>query len=425
MRRPQHPTRSPQPDDTVEYAEGPRASARADAARRRKYRRRRIGVAFAVVAVLVIAAGGIYVATLFARVSDNIAANIVERPDGAAVEIPDWNGPVNLLIMGSDTRADLTSGTYGDDDVEGSRSDTLMLLHVNAAHTDATLVSIPRDTMTARPECTYPDGSTSDAQDVAQINGAFDVGPFCTLDTVREMTGIDVDHFVVVNFDGFIDITNAVGGVDVCLAEPVSDPDSQLFLEAGPHTIQGAEALAFVRTRYGIGDGSDLGRIHTQQVYLSALARKVKSAGTLANPVALFNLADAATRSIQVDSGLSDTSTLVGLASTLATVDLGNMTLLQMPAEDYPEDTNRVQPSPEAETLWAALRADQPVRLGVSDAVVPEPGDDAADGGEGEADGGETTTAPETDATPATDPAVTLGPDVRGQTADNATCAGG
>ena len=419
MRRPQHPTRSPQPDEPMDIAEGSRAAVRSEAARRRMYRRRRVAVAFAVVAVLVIAAGGIYVATLFARVSDNIAANSVERPEGGSAEVPDWKGPVDLLIMGSDTRAGLTSGTYGDDDVEGSRSDTLMLLHVNAAHTDATLVSIPRDTMTPRPECTYPDGSTSPAEDVAQINGAFDVSPFCTLDTVREMTGIDVDHFVVVNFDGFIDITNAVGGVDVCLAEPVSDPDSGLFLDAGPHTVQGAEALAFVRTRYGIGDGSDLGRIHTQQTYLSALARKVKSAGTLANPVALFNLADAATRSVQVDSALSDTGTLVGLASTLATVDLGNMTLLQMPAEDYPYDTNRVQPSPDAEALWAALRADQPVRLGGSDVTATEGGE------EGAVEGGDPSVPAEGDPVPPADTAVTLGPDVRGQTADKTTCAGG
>ena len=300
------------------------------AARRRPHRRRRIVIALlAVVVVLVLAVGGT-AAALILRLSDSLATNAVSRPGGEpdGQSIPDWDGLVNLLIMGSDGRDGLTSGQYGGDDVEGDRSDTLMLLHVNAAHTDATLVSIPRDTMLPRPECTSSNGTTYEATDATQVNSAFDIGPYCTLDTIRAYTGLDIDNFVVVNFDGFIDITNAIGGVDVCLAEDVDDPDSGLHLSAGKHTIQGAEALAFVRTRYGIGDGSDLGRIRTQQTYLSALARKVKSAQTLTNPVALFALADAAGRTLKVNKALSRPEALVGLAGTPARISLDRMVLL-------------------------------------------------------------------------------------------------
>ncbi len=383
--------------------------------RSRRRRRRRIVVALlAVIVVAVLGIAGTAVA-LVLRVSDNLATNAVSRPgdDTGAQTIPSWDGPVNLLIMGSDGRDGLTSGQYGDDDVEGDRSDTLMLLHVNAAHTDATLVSIPRDTMLPRPSCTNASGTTYHATDTTQVNSTFDIGPYCTLDTIRAYTGLDIDNFVVVNFDGFIDITNAIGGVDVCLAENVDDSDSGLHLAAGRHTIQGDEALAFVRTRYGIGDGSDLGRIRTQQTYLSALARKVKSAQTLTNPVALFGLADAAGRTLKVDKALSRPEALVGLAGTLASVSLDRMVLLQLPVRAYDPDPNRVEPVPEeARQLFAALREDRPVLLSSGPASSETGSDSPATE--------EESTAPASGA-----PQVTLPPDVKGQTADRNTCAGG
>ncbi|MDR6868289.1 LCP family protein required for cell wall assembly [Microbacterium resistens] len=412
MRRTTPPAAS-DPDDP---SASPLASHAAHPPRRRRGRRT-VAIVLGVVAVLVLAAGGTAVALLL-RVSDGLATNAVSRPGETpkAQKIPNWDGPVNLLIMGSDGRGGLASGDYGDD-VDGDRSDTLMLLHVNAAHTDATLVSIPRDTMLPRPECTAADGTVHDATDNAQINSAFDVGPYCTLDTVRAYTGLDIDHFIVVNFDGFIDITDAIGGVDVCLAEDVDDPDSQLHLAAGSHTIHGQEALAFVRTRYGIGDRSDLGRIHTQQTYLSALARKVKSAETLTNPVALFGLADAAGRTLTVDKALSTPSALVGLAGTLAGVSLDRMVLLQLPVRDYAPDPDRVEPEPDqAEVLFSALREDRPVAL--------TPPDDSA-GGAGTADPSPGTSGGTATDAPAGVPAVTLAPETKGQTADRPTCAGG
>jgi LCP family protein required for cell wall assembly len=285
-----------------------------------------------------------------------------------------------------------------------------MVLHVSADHKDATLVSFPRDTMMPIPECTAPDGQVIEAQDEAQINGALAYGPYCTMDAISAFTGLPIDHFVVVDFDGVIEMTNAIGGVDVCVEHDVEDTDSGLFLTAGEHNLQGADALAFVRTREGFADGSDLGRISAQQTFLAALARKVKSAGTLANPVALFNLADAASRSVSVDPALGAVPSMVGLAGTLANVDLNRMVFLQLPVEDYWADSNRVQPIyDQAEQIFAALRADQPLSFG-------EPAPEAAPEGE-QPDAG--TPAP-------TEPApvpVPVPDEAKGQTAIEATCA--
>ncbi|WP_353114343.1 LCP family protein [Microbacterium sp.] len=403
MKRPQ-PLRSPS-----DPADGPIGDPMSDSPRRTLRRRRRIGLIIGAVLLVVVLAVVAVVVAIALRVTGNVASNAVTRPGASAdaPKIPDWNGPVNLLIMGSDGRADLTSGKYGDDDISGDRSDTLMLLHINAQHTDATLVSIPRDTMVSRPECTSKDGTVHPAADRVQINSTFDIGPYCTLDTVTQLTKLPIDNFVVVNFDGFIDITNAIGGVEVCLAEDVDDRFSGLHLSAGTHTIKGAEALAFVRTRHGIGDGSDLGRIRTQQIYLSALARKVKSAETLTNPVALFQLADAASRTLQVDEGLSSPSALVGLAGTLANVSLDRMVLLQLPVRDYPANRNRVEPIPsQSAALFEAMRNDRPVVLQTPPAEGPK---------------APATTAPSTGGPSGGE---TLPPDTKGQTADRPTCAG-
>lgn len=254
--------------------------------------------------------------------------------------------------------------------------------------------------------------------DAEQVNAAFDVGPYCTLDTIRAYTGLDIDHFVVVNFDGFIGITDAIGGVEVCLAEDVDDPDSQLHLAAGMHTVQGAQALAFVRTRYGIGDGSDLGRIRTQQAYLSALARKVKSAEILADPVALFRLADVAGRTLRVDRALSSPGAIVGLAATLARISLDRMVLVQLPVRDYAPDPNRVEPIPdEAERLFAALREDRPVVLGGGSSTADAVDDPQGGAADAPADAAGT---PTQGAAPSVMP-----PGVKGQTADRPACAGG
>ncbi|UCR88138.1 LCP family protein [Mycetocola spongiae] len=377
-------------------------------------------------AMVMMCVGG-FAATAYLRVLGNITENVVARPGSTekTVEIPDWDGPVNLLIMGSDTRDGQVTGDYGQDE-HGARSDVLMLLHVSANHEDATLVSFPRDTMMPIPSCTDAAGNVSRAQRVGQINSALGYGPHCSLDAIREFTGLDIDHFVVVDFDAAITVTEAIGGVDVCLAEDVDDKYSGLNLPAGMHNVQGAEALAFLRTRHGFGDGSDMGRIAAQQSFLSALARKVKSAGTLSNPVALFSLADAASKSISVDQALGSLGSMVGLLGTLAGVDLERMVLIQLPVQDYPADRNRVEPiKSETDQIFAALRADVPLVLAGSEPPATDPATTDPAAPETQAPAvPETPAAPETGAAspPPTVP-VPLPTTLRGQTANQETCA--
>lgn len=396
--------------------------------RRRTRRRRAIAIVAAVVVVVAVVAAA-FAAAAMAKVSGNLAENVVERPGDDTPEVPtvpDWDGPVNLLILGSDERAGLTSGEYGED--SGARSDVMMLLHVSADHSNATLVSIPRDTMLPIPECTAPDGEEIPAQGVAMINSALMAGPYCSLDAIRAFTGLPVDHFIVVDFDGVIGVTDAIGGVNVCVATDVEDPYSGLMLAAGEHELKGADALAFLRTRHGFGDGSDLGRIAAQQTYLSALARKVMSAGTLANPFALFALADAASQAISVDEGLSSVDALVGLAGTLAGIDLAHIALVQLPVQDYGPDPNRVEPIPDqAAALFAALAADHVIGLPSDEPVESgEPGEPGESGepdelGEPESSDGEAPAAEASAPGPAT---TTLAAGAKGQTAATATCAG-
>lgn len=261
-----------------------------------KFLRRRLMVAAAAVVCVTMVAGISFVSATYFQVVGNLADNTVGRADGTGTEISGWDGAVNILIMGSGSRDGQTSADYGE--AGGARSDVMMLLHVSADREDATLISIPRDTMLPTPECTTPEGNIVPAQEAAQINAALENGPFCSLDTIRAFTGLAIDHFIVVGFDGVIGITEAIGGVDVCVENDVADDYSGLYMTAGTHSLQGEAALAFLRTRHGFADGSDLGRIQAQQAFLASLARKVTSAGTLTNPGALYGLADSASKAM-------------------------------------------------------------------------------------------------------------------------------
>ncbi|WP_137754759.1 LCP family protein [Agrococcus sp. SGAir0287] len=392
-----------------------RASRTARHRRRAMYRRRRIlalvGGSLAVALVAVVA----FVATTSVRVLDTIGDNAVARPgvEPEEVEAPRWDGPVDLLIMGSDTRDGQETGDYGE--AAGARSDVTMLLHVAADRSSATLVSIPRDTMLPSPECTTEDGRTIPAQSMVQVNGLLEHGPYCSLDAIRDFTGLDLQHFLVVGFDGVIGITEAVGGVEVCVSHDVADPYSGLYLDAGTHRLQGHDALAFLRTRHGFGDGSDLGRIQAQQAFLGSLARSVKDAGTLTNPVALSSLADAAAQAVTVDQAIADPGSLIALAGTLADIDLDRLVMVQLPVAPWAPDPNRVAPlADESAALFAALRDDRPVTI--ASESPEEPADEAT-----------STTAPEPETSaPATSeaPGLELDDTAVAQSADVVHCAG-
>ncbi|MEW2550009.1 LCP family protein [Streptomyces sp. NPDC047002] len=284
-----------------------------------------------------------------------------ERPAPVALDA------LNILLIGSDSRSGKGNGAYGHDEGGTARSDTTILLHLAADRQSATAVSIPRDLMVHIPSCGKPGGTTTRAQ-FAQFNWAFEFGgTACTTRTVEQLTGVRIDHEMVIDFSGFKDMVDAVGGVQVCLAEPVHDTDAHLDLPAGRQTVKGEQALGFVRARHGIGDGSDTQRIQRQQGFLGALFTKLQSDGVLLNPARLYPVLDAATKAITTDPGLSSLRDLYNLAHSMRNVPTDKVQFLTVPQRPYTPDPNRdelVQPA--AGTLFKQLRDDAAVTVRTS-----------------------------------------------------------
>jgi LCP family protein required for cell wall assembly len=250
----------------------------------------------------------------------------------------------NILIIGTDKRTGAGNEGYGDKNSVG-HADTNILLHVSKDRTNATAMSIPRDLIVNVPDCptVQPDGSKKVIRGTQNVRfntslGQDDRDPGCTMRTVKEVTGIAPDHFMMADFNAVKTLTSAVGGVDVCLAKDVNDPDSHLKLSAGKHTIEGEQALAFVRTRHSFGNQGDLDRIKVQQQFLGSLMRKMSSSDTLTNPAKLVNLAEAATKALTVDSQIGHVSTLKDMALELKKVPTKNITFTTVPVIDNPAE---------------------------------------------------------------------------------------
>ncbi len=223
----------------------------------------------------------------------------------------------NYLVIGSDSRAG-TDGQYGHD-VTGARSDTTMIVHLSPARTKATVISIPRDSWLKIPACKDSSGKI-EAAHMGQFNSAFtEGGAKCTIATVQLLTGIAITHYVDIDFSGFKNLINALGTVTICSPQAVDDPKSGLVLKAGNNQLNGTQALAYVRARETLGDGSDLGRIKRQQRFLGAVLREARGGKLLANPTKITGFVDAATKAVTVDSGttFSDLNTLVKVLSGL------------------------------------------------------------------------------------------------------------
>ncbi|GAA3489131.1 LCP family protein [Streptomyces cremeus] len=281
-----------------------------------------------------------------------------ERPTQAPVAL----NALNILLIGSDTRAG-GNKKYGRD--EGTqRSDTTILLHLAADRKSATGVSLPRDLMVDIPSCTKADG-TRTRKMFAQFNWAFEMGgTACTIRTVEKLTGIRVDHHMVVDFEGFKHMVDAVDGVDVCLKEPIDDKDAHLKLAAGPQTLNGEQALGYVRARKSIGDGSDTERMDRQQQFLGSLVNKMQSNGVLLNPTKLYPVLDAATKSLTTDPGLASLRDLYDLASSMRNVPSERVQFLTVPRQPYRYDRNRDElVRSQAEKLFRQLREDAPVSV--------------------------------------------------------------
>ncbi|MER6104870.1 LCP family protein [Streptomyces sp. NPDC001832] len=293
--------------------------------------------------------------------------NTVDVGSAGNKNVVDPDAPVDILVIGTDKRTGKGNEGYGDKGSVG-HADTNILFHVSKDRTNATALSIPRDMITDIPDCTakQPDGSEKfipGTQGVRfnQSLGQDGRGPGCTMDTVKEITGIKPDHFMMVDFNAVKELSTAVGGVKVCLAKPVKDPDSHLDLPAGEHRIQGEDALAFVRTRHSFGNAGDLDRIKVQQQFLASMIREMQSSDTLTNPAKLYDLADAVINALTVDSGIGSVTKLATLAQELGKVDTKNITFTTVPVLDNPAERVKatvVLDKPKADPLFAMMRND-------------------------------------------------------------------
>ncbi|MFH8609599.1 LCP family protein [Streptomyces sp. NPDC018029] len=301
----------------------------------------------------------------YQHLNDNITSI---DDDGAGTGGFSKDRAINILVMGTDKRSGSGNKGYGDEGSAG-HADTTILLHVSKDRTNATALSIPRDMIVDIPDCPtkQEDGSTKRIPGTpnARFNeslGQNDRTPSCTMRTVKAITGITPDHFMVADFNAVKTLSSAVGGVEVCLAKDIDDPKSHLKLAKGKHTIEGEDALAFVRTRHSVGNGGDLSRIELQQQFLSSLMRKLKSSDTLSNPKKMFSLAEAGTEALTVDSKIADIMKLKNLGMELGKLDMKNLSFTTVPVIDNPAEKvhTTVVPAPgKAEQLFAMMRADE------------------------------------------------------------------
>lgn len=272
------------------------------------------------------------------------------------------SGPLDILVIGSDTRAG-DNGAYGtaEDAASGARSDVMMLVQVSEDRSNVNVISFPRDLMVDIPKCTDADtGKVYPASEETQINESLERGgPGCTVATISNLTGVAIDHFMLVDFNAVKALSRVVGGVEVCVTEPIDDTYSGLKLPAGTSSVEGEQALAFLRSRHGFGDGSDTARIQAQQSFLASLLRKVQAEGTLTNPAMLLNIAEAITQNVTVDKELTNLGNLVSIGAIFANIDLSKVVFATVPNEPYIYDSNKLQLSADAEAFFTKLQNDE------------------------------------------------------------------
>jgi LCP family protein required for cell wall assembly len=295
----------------------------------------------------------------------DLTGQLNDRPD-KKVEGP--KEPLNILVMGSDTRDgegnnidNLTGG--------GERSDTTIMFHLSANREFAYGISIPRDTLVDRPDCYAKNGEVIPGASDVMWNEAFQVGgPACTMQQFEQITDIRLDHYVVLDFAGFQDMVDAIDGVEVCIPEDISDPAHGINIPAGTREIEGKEALNYVRARYTLGDGSDIGRIKRQQAFIAAMANKVVSGGTLARVDRLYGFLDAATNSLQTD--LESVTQIAKVGVGFKNIGLDNIQFVTAPFQYSTAQPGRVELLPEAEKLWQRVIDDEPLTRRLQDGVI-------------------------------------------------------
>ncbi|MET9613987.1 LCP family protein [Kitasatospora indigofera] len=394
----------------------------ADHEKGRSPRRRALRIAVcAMVAVVVIGAG--VAGYAYWKFNGNIKSVDIDASLGTARPPAATDGSFNLLVLGSDSRAGGNGALAGGDTADTARSDTAMVVHVNQDHSGAQVVSVPRDTLVARPACTDKTGKTVPAVQRAMFNSAYETGgAACAVKTAEQLTGLRMNHYIEIDFAGFAHVIDSIGGVTVTTTVAIHDKDSGLDLAAGTHHLDGTQALAFVRTRHGIGNGSDLGRIELQKQMMKSVLQQVAGIGLFSNPVKLWSVGDTLTSSITTDSDLASVNSLVGLAQSLRGIGPEQLAMVTLPVVTAPSDPNRVvSQQPQAGQLWAALKTDQAVPQAV---LAVQPGNPATSpsGAATRPPGGSSGTAPAT--VPAASPSSTLSSFLSGRPGSSATGPG-
>jgi len=293
-------------------------------------------VAGLLVGVFVVSAGTVLGFTIGSLSSSIQTVDLPGREQPVLAGIGELEGGFNVLIVGSDTRVG-QGEQFGETDSE--LNDVNILVHVSENHDHATVVSLPRDMLIDVPACEQADGTMSRPRTMTPLNATWGIGGMpCVVAAVEENTGLEIGYAGVMTFTGVAQLSTALGGVDVCVTEPVFDPWSGLDLpEAGWHELEGGQALAFLRTRKSVGDGSDLARISTQQIYMAALVRALRQDGVLRDIKKLYNIAQVATNTMVLSSSLGSLDVMVSMALALRNIPPENIVFIQFPVLDAPE----------------------------------------------------------------------------------------
>ncbi len=322
-------------------------------------------------AVLLVSGGGI-AAFAVAHIIGGIKPPIAI---GTKVPVPPtigaYPGGFNILIVGSDTR--VGQGGIGGTTDTAILNDVTMLLHVSGDHTNATAVSFPRDMVVPIAACKVGGGISAPMNTALFYGGSTDKAPGaglpCAVKTVEQFTGLPIQFAGLITFTGVVEVTNAVGGVPVCVQGNINDREVGLHLTSGTHVLKGYQALQFLRSRHGVGDGSDLGRISSQQVYLSSLVRTLKSSNTLSNIPELYKIAEAATRNMELSQGFNSPDTLFAIAQALKNIPLSSVIFAQYPGTTAGAGiyAGKVQPLlVPGNALIALIKSNKPFTLGTA-----------------------------------------------------------
>jgi LCP family protein required for cell wall assembly len=309
---------------------------------------------------------GIVLGLTVQSLQSNLVTVALEGPNAPVLpDIGDIEGGFNVLIVGSDTRVG-----QGDqfEFVDSELNDVNVLVHISENHDRAIVVSFPRDLLLDIPSCPQGDGTSSEPRTMAPLNTTMGIGGLpCVVLTLEQQTGLDIGYAGLMTFTGVAQLSTAVGGVEVCVTAPLVDPWSGVNLpEAGYHTLEGGQALAFLRTRKGVGDGSDLARISSQQVYMAALVRTLQADGVFNDIRKLYGIASVASQTMVLSTSLNRIDVMVAMARALRGVPNENIIFIQYPVLDadpelYP---GRVIPHPDlARVVAERLAIDEPFTL--------------------------------------------------------------